>query len=210
LKALSHVKRVVKKNEAVILRFIIFHPKPYKWAARNHSMLCVVGMPGCGKDLFLTIAQELNYTVVSMGDAVRGETKKRGLPPERHGDVAEMLRKEKGLAAVAYLVLDQITPTCVVDGVRGTAEISLFSQHYPVEIAAIHASPQTRFRRVKQRQRPGDPVTWKEFTQRDARELGFGLGDVIALADHMLINESTKAHFEKKCIAFLKSRGNPL
>lgn len=170
-------------------------------------MLCVVGMPGCGKSIFLHAAREYNYAIVSMGDAVRTETKKRGLPPERHGDVAESLRKEKGLAAVAYLVLDRITPDCIVDGVRGLEEIRVFTEYYTLEILAIHASPKTRYKRVKKRKRSGDPQTWKEFRERDTRELTFGIGGVIALADYLLINESTKNQFERECRAFLKKRG---
>ena len=170
-------------------------------------MLCVVGMPGCGKSIFLDAAQEINHTIISMGDAVRAETKKRGLPPESHGEVAEALRKEKGLAAVAYLVLDKITMTSIVDGIRGLEEIKVFNEHYTVDVLAIHASPKTRFKRLKKRKRAGDPETWKEFTERDMRELTFGIGNVIALADYILLNESTKAAFEARCRAFLKKRG---
>lgn len=173
-------------------------------------MLCVVGMHGCGKSIFLTTARQYRYPIVSMGDAVRDETRKRGLPPECHGDVAEALRKEKGLAAVAMLVFDALTPECIVDGVRGLAEIDVFAQHYSVEILAIHASPKTRFNRVKKRGRSGDPVSWKEFNERDLRELIFGIGNVIALADYMLINESTLTQFEMQCTTFLDTwRRNP-
>ena len=172
-------------------------------------MLCVVGMPGCGKSIFLQAARDYTYTVVSMGDAVRAETKKRKLPPECHGQVAEALRKEHGLGAVAYLVLDMITPGCIVEGVRGLEEIKVFAEFYTVKIAAIHASPKTRFKRMKMRRRSGDPETWEEFQERDTRELGFGIGSVIALADHVLLNESIKDHFEKECRAFLKGREPP-
>lgn len=171
-------------------------------------MLCVVGMPGCGKSIFLDIAREYNHAVISMGDAVRAETKKRGLPPEQHGDVAQALRDEKGLAAVAYLILNKLTPTCIVDGVRGLAEIDVFREQYPLEIVAIHTPPKMRFIRIKKRRRAGDPVCWKEFVERDLRELGFGIGGVIALADYMLLNRSTKIQFEKKCQEFLFRR-NP-
>ncbi len=173
----------------------------------NVIMLCVVGMPGCGKSIFLQVAAEYSYTIISMGDAVRAETTRRGLPLECHGEVAEALRKEHGLAAVAYLVLDNLKPECIVEGVRGLAEISVFKEYYPVEILAIHSSPKTRYERVKKRQRAGDPETWKEFQARDARELEFGIGKVVALADHVIINESTKEQLEKECRTFLDKRG---
>jgi dephospho-CoA kinase len=187
------------------------NPNTYKGKGGHLIMLCVVGMPGCGKDVFLSIAVTYQYPVVSMGDAIREETQRRGLPLEHHGEIAKQLRKERGLAAVAQLVFDTLTPNCVVDGVRGIAELDLFSQYYPVETLAIHASPKTRFERVKSRQREGDPKTWSQFTERDLRELQFGLGDVIALADYMLINESHKEQFESECHAFLTSwrRGKP-
>ncbi|MBU7022884.1 MAG: flagellar hook-basal body complex protein FliE [Theionarchaea archaeon] len=169
-------------------------------------MLCVVGMPGCGKSIFFTVASEMGFHVVSMGDAVREETLKRGFPLEKHGEIAKTLREERGLGAVALLVVEKITPDCIVDGVRGLSEIEVFSQKYPVDIVAIHASPRTRFSRVKKRKRPGDPLSWEEFTERDARELEFGIGNVFALADYMLINESLIEHFEKECRAFLKRR----
>ena len=45
------------------------------------------------------------------------------------------------------------------------------------------------FERIRRRNRPGDPRTWEEFVARDMTELGFGIGNVIALADYMIVNE---------------------
>lgn len=170
-------------------------------------MLCVVGMPGSGKSLFLDVIHEYGFQIVSMGDEVRAETERRGLPPEMHGKVAEDLRKEHGLAAVAHLVVDRTTRDCIVDGVRGLEEVKVFKERkFPLEIVAIHASPRTRFKRVKIRKRAGDPKTWKEFKKRDKRELQFGIGDVIALADYILVNESSKEQFEKECRVLMERR----
>ncbi len=56
---------------------------------------------------------------------------------------------------------------------------------------AIHASPKTRFQRLLSRGRSDDPKTWETFYERDNRELNVGLGHVIALADTVVVNEST-------------------
>jgi len=56
-------------------------------------------------------------------------------------------------------------------------------------LVAVHASPRERFRRLKSRGRPDDPTTWEEFVERDMRELELGIGNVIALADVMIVNE---------------------
>ncbi|HXZ98038.1 MAG TPA: hypothetical protein VED24_01585, partial [Candidatus Acidoferrum sp.] len=41
------------------------------------------------------------------------------------------------------------------------------------------------------RGRSDDPKSWQEFAERDARELGVGIGNVIALAQEMLVNEKS-------------------
>jgi dephospho-CoA kinase len=67
---------------------------------------------------------------------------------------------------------------------------------YEVITVAIHASPKTRFQRLLSRKRSDDPNTWEVFFERDSRELDVGLGDVIALADLVLINEGTIADLQ--------------
>ncbi len=42
-------------------------------------VVCLGGMPGAGKSLVVEIAQELGYSIITMGDVIREETKKRGL-----------------------------------------------------------------------------------------------------------------------------------
>ena len=58
-------------------------------------------------------------------------------------------------------------------------------------LVAIHASPKTRFIRLRDRKRGDDPLNWTTFLERDNRELTVGLGNVIALADHLLINHGS-------------------
>ena len=41
------------------------------------------------------------------------------------------------------------------------------------------------------RKRSDDPQDWETFMKRDLRELGVGMGNVIATADHMIVNEGT-------------------
>ncbi|MEM1596249.1 MAG: dephospho-CoA kinase, partial [Desulfurococcaceae archaeon] len=77
----------------------------------------------------------------------------------------------------------------VIDGVRSMREVDVFRKHGRTVIIAIHASPQTRFRRLLERRRPGDPSSYNEFLRRDLTELGFGIGNVIAIADYMIVNE---------------------
>ncbi len=166
-------------------------------------LLAIAGMPGSGKSIVTEVARELGICVVSMGDAVRREVLRRGLTItlETMLKVATDLRRERGPHAVAELVVNDIErcPTNVValDGVRSLEEVEyLRSRGYRVIIIAVHASPTTRFHRLKLRKRVGDPTTWNEFVERDLRELSWGLGNVIALADYMLVNECDLNEFK--------------
>jgi dephospho-CoA kinase len=58
-------------------------------------------------------------------------------------------------------------------------------------VVAVHASPKTRYERMLKRRRTDDAGSIEAFQARDLRELGWGLGDVIATADVMLVNESS-------------------
>jgi len=60
-----------------------------------------------------------------------------------------------------------------------------------VSVVAVHASPRTRYERLISRGRSDDPKNWEDFAERDLRELSVGIGNVIALAEEMLVNEGS-------------------
>lgn len=174
-------------------------------------VICVVGMPASGKTIVIDKARKLGIPVIVMGDVVREEAARRGMPltPSNLNLVAKDLRVKEGKDAIAKRCLEKIralnTDVIAIDGVRSLEELNYFRKHLGVTIIiAVHASPKTRFQRIINRNRPGDPRTWKEFVERDMVELGFGLGNVIALADYMIINEERKEDAEKKADEILR------
>ncbi|ENN95602.1 hypothetical protein J422_06937 [Methanocaldococcus villosus KIN24-T80] len=160
-------------------------------------LIGVTGMPGAGKNAVYNIAEELDIPIVSMGDVVRYETKKRSLPltPENVGNIAIKLREEFGNEAIAVVTLKYIEEhfkdkeIIIIEGIRSLYEVNYFRKHYPLVLIAIHSSPITRFERLKRRGREDDPNTWDVFVERDLRELKFGIGEAIAIADFMVVNE---------------------
>ncbi len=159
-------------------------------------LICVTGMPGSGKSVVVEgIAEEFGYPVLSMGDVVREEARRRGVKRDLKSmmEFAKRLREEMGPAAVAELTSRRIrnmsSEVVVIDGVRSLDEITRFSKEGLVIIVAVHASPRTRFERLVRRGRPDDPNDWRDFQERDFKELSFGIGSVIALADIMIVNE---------------------
>jgi dephospho-CoA kinase len=164
---------------------------------KGRKIIAVVGMPGAGKAIVSKAASSRGIPVLVCGDVVREETKKRGLSPtpENIGKVMLSIRQEDGPDVVAKRLIPKITssgaPLVVVEGVRSMAEVEELRRNHTVVIVAVHASPKTRYERLAARARSDDPKSWQEFAERDARELGVGIGNVIALAQEMLVNEKS-------------------
>jgi len=165
----------------------------------------VAGMPGAGKAVVARIAKEKGYAVVVMGDEIREETKRRGLEPtpENVGRIMLRLREEEGPAVVAKKCIPKIVNTAtdvvLVDGIRSLHEVEEFKKNFPqFALLAVHSSPETRFGRLFRRKRSDDPEGWEVFLERDLRELSVGQGSVIAMADHMIVNEGTLEEFKAK------------
>jgi dephospho-CoA kinase len=171
----------------------------------------VAGMPGAGKSLVTRTAERTGYSIIIMGDVVREETKKRGLPltPENTGAVMLKLREEEGPAVIAKLCIPKIENTkgdrVIVDGLRSLHELEEYKKHFRKFVSiAICASPETRFQRLFRRKRSDDPQGWTTFHERDMRELSVGLGDLIVLSDYHIVNEGTKIETEKKIYELLR------
>lgn len=161
-------------------------------------------MPGAGKAAIKIAAESMGHPVVVMGDEIREETRRRGLEPtpENIGKIMLKLREEEGPTAVAKRCILKIESSrsdiVFVDGVRSLDEVDEFKKHFSnFSLIAVHSSPETRFHRLSRRKRSDDPKEWDVFCQRDLRELSVGQGDVIALADHMIVNEGTYEEFKR-------------
>jgi dephospho-CoA kinase len=62
----------------------------------------------------------------------------------------------------------------------------------------VHASPETRFTRVSNRRRSDDSDGWELFHERDMRELGVGLGNVIAMSEQIIVNDGSFEEVKEK------------
>jgi dephospho-CoA kinase len=171
----------------------------------------LAGMPGAGKSLVVETAREEGYAVVVMGDVVREETQKRGLDPnpKNIGKVMLELREKCGNSIIAEKCIPRIeqqeSGKVIVDGLRSLSEVDAFKAHFSrFSLVAVHASPETRFNRVSRRRRSDDPDEWDLFHERDMRELGVGLGNAIAMAEHLIVNENRRDDAKSKVRATLR------
>ena len=165
----------------------------------------LAGMPGSGKSLVVKTAQKEGYAVVVMGDVIREEMQKRGLKPtpKNIGKVMLELREKGGNSIIADKCIPKIerqkSGKVIVDGLRSLSEVDAFKAHFSkFSLVAVHASPETRFRRLYRRRRSDDPDGWELFHERDMRELSVGLGNAIAMAEHIIINEKKRTDVKIK------------
>lgn len=166
-------------------------------------VVAFTGMPGSGKSLAVEAARQRSIPVVRMGDLVRRETdaKDLELSDDNVGRVATEMRDEEGMDVWARRTLDELegldADAAVVDGIRGIAEVERFREALgdAFVLVAVHASPEIRFERTRDRDREDAPDDLEAFRTRDRREIEFGIGPAIALADILVVNESDRATF---------------
>ena len=174
------------------------------------QIMGISGLPGSGKALVSEIASEKGAIIISMGDIIREEAKKRG---ESTKETAQNLRAEHGQYIVSQLTIDKIKKlqedgienTIIVEGIRSPHEVDMFKENFDnFIILSIFANPTLRFERLLKRMREDDSQDYNEFKKRDQMELDFGIGTVIALSDKIIINESDLESYTEKINEFLK------
>ncbi|WP_255198381.1 AAA family ATPase [Halorarius litoreus] len=161
-----------------------------------------VGLPGSGKGEFATVAREQGVPVVTMGDVIREECRKRGLDPaDHHGEIAQALREEDGPLAIAERSIPMIraalddSETVLVDGLRSGDELDRFYDEFGDDftLVAIEAPFEERAKRIETRGR--DNTAEETLRDRDERELGFGMGEAMERADVRIENDGTLDEF---------------
>lgn len=172
----------------------------------------IVGMPGSGKGIIDTVAENLGLSVVVMGDVVREETAKRGLEPtpKNMRKITLKIRDEEGPAVVAKRCIHKIqessTDVVVVEGIRSLDEVNEFRKSFHnFTLVHVFASAETRFRRLYERKRTDDPGFDRDvFLARDQIERKVGIDSAIEKADYKITNEGSLAQFKKKVRDLLK------
>lgn len=168
------------------------------------QIMGISGLPGSGKSLVSEMAAEKGAIIVSMGDIIREEAKKRGETPK---ETAKNLRAEHGQYIVSELTIEKIkkhqkdghVKSIIVDGIRSPQEVDMFKDNFDnFIILSVFANPKLRFERLQNRKREDDSQDYNEFKKRDRMELDFGIGTVIALSDKIIINESDFESYQKE------------
>lgn len=167
------------------------------------KIIAFVGMPASGKSEASNIAREMHIPVVTMGDVIRKEVALRGADPADGGKIADSLRHEEGMDAVAKRCIPlireamEVNPSdiLVIDGVRGISEVTFFRKALGDEFLlvsiAIDSTIEERFDRIMLRRRGDDMNTIEGLRKRDELEISWGMGEAIKAADRTIENRGT-------------------
>jgi len=152
------------------------------------QFVAVAGLPGSGKTTVAKIVEKRGYVYMSMGDVVRAVAQKTGMMPDK---VAVFMRLEKGRRAIVKHILETAKgERFVIDGLRSPEELDALEEVGKTFLIYVVASKRTRYARLYSRGRSDDPLTYSQFLMRDLRELKFGLADLLARADYIVVNEN--------------------
>ncbi|MFD1685318.1 AAA family ATPase [Halobellus litoreus] len=176
------------------------------------KVIGTVGLPGSGKGEAAAVAREADVPVVTMGDVIRKACRDRGFDPaEHHGEMARTLREEDGPAAIAERSLPLIeseletSDVVLVDGLRSDVELDRFRAAFGEDflLVSIEAPFETRADRLLERDRDDSDVDREALREREERELGFGMGEVMERADVVVENTDSLSAFRGRIRAIL-------
>jgi dephospho-CoA kinase len=182
-------------------------------------IICITGMPGAGKSTVASLLHRDGFAVVTMGDVIREEAKRKNLEmsDSNLGNLMLNLRKNMGPAAVAYLILKKmqreanVTDGIVIDGIRNVAEVNVLKKMGQVKLLAVHASADMRYKHIKERSRSDVAIDHNDFRIRDKRELDIGISEAIALSDEVVSNNNlTKDELRNKVLAIVRKWTNKI
>lgn len=158
-------------------------------------------MPGSGKSLLADILKSKGFVVITMSEALKKRYEREARIGERLMDFAKRMREIYGEGIVARLSMEEVPAGAnkiAFDGVRSLYEVEEFKRLGEPVVIAVHSPPALRYQRLLARKRPEDPKDVEGLRMRDKDELKFGIGEVIAMADYIIVNDGTIDEFKKR------------
>ena len=178
------------------------------------AVIGIVGLPGSGKTEVAKSLATSGATIVRMGDVVWQELERRGraITDANVGQLSNEFRKLEGMGAIAKRSVPLVEAAgkgkraVVVDGIRGISEVDEFRKAFGkgFHLIAVWSSEKSRYSRIASRRRVDDPLNLENFREKDLRELSWGLGDALALADVLFVNEGSIAELRAKSAGYFK------
>lgn len=160
----------------------------------------VAGLNGAGKGEVVAFLAARSFATFSLSDVIREALARKGLDESRRDMIEEgrKLRADGGPSVLADLALQNMLPdrNYAIDSIRHPAEVeSLRSSGHPFKLVWVEAEIETRFKRLQNRGRRGDPSSILELRELESLELqsenpaGQQLLAVKEMADFVIRND---------------------
>lgn len=178
------------------------------------KVIGLTGAIGSGKEIVREIFEKntSSYSVVLSSLLKDDALKKQGIKITREirQNLGNELRKQYGaevLVKIAVNFMQRNKDFLIIDGIRNPGEADFLREKFgdDFKLIAVDAPQQTRFERISQRRRDGDPITLEEFVKLDERdqgkdepEYGLQVRKCIETADIILQNDGSMEEFQKK------------
>jgi len=160
-----------------------------------------VGLTGTfasGKDTVAEYLQKMGFEHFSLSDEIRKIAAERGLGISRDElrNLGNDIRSEFGADYLPKRVLKRAKSAKVlISSIRQPAEIEYLKRRGDFVLIAVDAPVEIRFKRLKKRNRPGDPKTIKELIEKEKKEMQSNgknaqkLHECMLKADEIIIND---------------------
>ena len=142
------------------------------------KVIGITGKIGSGKNAVSNyLVKEFGFKSVNIGDLVRTESKKRNLKLNRKNlsKISKELTDKFGEDYWSERAVKKIKQMkgnkFVINGIRRLEDYKQISKAFKsFKFYMVYAKPKTRFERMKNRSRPGDPKTYVQFKKQEKNE----------------------------------------
>ena len=165
---------------------------------------------GAGKTTVGDYLVKKGFVFYSLSDVIREEIRSRcqEITRDRLVEVGNELRKKFGSSVLADRIISKIEKApeknYAIDSIRNPAEIEALRKRKGFRLIFIDAPIELRFKRIKERQREKDPMTFNDFKKAEDKEMQSKdsshqqLLKCRQMADVVIINDSSLKALYKK------------
>ena len=143
----------------------------------RYHIIGLTGRNASGKGTVASFLMKSSFVYHSLSDILRNELKSKDLVESRENliKIGNELRDEGGPGILADLMIPNLNSleNHIVDSIRNPIEVNSLRREYPNHkfiLIAVDATPETRYERLKQRNRFGDSSSWEQFLAQEKLE----------------------------------------
>lgn len=169
----------------------------------------LTGTLGAGKDVAAKFFMKNGFCFHQCSDIIRKECEKKGIEMtlENLTKMGNELREKNGSNILARIIIERINAMAETDslvvGIRNPEEVKALKKEKDFVMVAIDAPIELRYKRIQERKREDDKVSFEEFKaiedgQRSGDKNMQQLDKVIEMADFKIINDGTLEELQYK------------